>query len=302
MCSWHNWEKHSNQHAGLLGKEDDEAKRVFKVCQGIQLDKEDENPGTDVGYVVDRVGAPGDIALAQLHNGIGFENLFMEIVRKDGEPVKAKTLLHSSHVQMRDKFSIDGFTTGLQQLTCLGRRFQITRQPGARHRHLKMPQGGGEVNFPQDNIAYISAKQGLCSIEQPVQTTKPHIRPSVCGSVLVRTMEASKANDNIEAALGKGECAGMMHFCDLTSKTLLEQGYLVYCDTFDPLIEDGWTVASALEKEMQSSTEVARLDVEETVQPDAEVAYPETGSSPRLKEHTPPSPEGEAPAKRMRTE
>jgi hypothetical protein len=98
------------------------------VLQGVHLDKEEVKSGSDVGYRVERVGEPGDIALAQLHDGVVFDNTFMDIVRKDGEPVTTKTLMPSKSVNMRDTFQIDRFPTDMQLLTSLGRRYQITKQ------------------------------------------------------------------------------------------------------------------------------------------------------------------------------
>jgi len=227
-CPWHCWEDHDKQYPGLLGKDDDEAKRVFIVVQGEK--------GTKVGYVKERVGKT-DIALAKLDDGIVFQNTFMDV------NATAKRFLHSERVGLWDVFYVDGFSTGKQRLMSLGRRFQVARKRGQPHYHLAAPDGDDEAFLPPDDIAYISAKHGVCATGQPILTTKPYIRDSARGAVLLRCRDGLKPRDTEATVMARGEICGMFHFADLTARNAAGAGeYVIYADAFDPLIEDGWTI------------------------------------------------------------
>lgn len=260
VCSWHNWLDHDKEYPGLLGKDTDEARRVFRLCQGRDpLD--DDKAGSEVGFVMDRIGIPGDIALARLHDPTKFENSFMEIVHKSGQPVTAKSLIPSHNINHLDTFQIDGYPTGLQHVTSLGRRYEIARGPESRHRPFQVPEKADPSLYPQPEVAYISVKQGLCSVEQPTQTSKPYIRNSACGSVLVRDMDRSKIKqkETKDEVLGRGECCGVVHFTDLKAKSSFAGELMMYCESFDPLIADGWTVDTGAETVGDPSTIASAL-------------------------------------------
>ncbi|KAK3363833.1 hypothetical protein B0T25DRAFT_528550 [Lasiosphaeria hispida] len=222
-CSWHCWEDHDAAYPGLFGQDTDEAKRVFRIIQG--------EAGTEVGRVVTRVGCT-DIALASLHGGIRFENRFLNI------PTLAKCLVHSSAIQLNDSFVIDGHTTGAQTLRSLGARWQLEKH----NKSEVIPPNDNYSLLPDPNVIYIAAKQGVCGTSDPVLTTRPFIRSSACGSVLVRCRKG-QGNLTRKEVLECGEVCGMFHYADLTPKNrTAASDYLIYVDAFDPLIEDGWSV------------------------------------------------------------
>ena len=43
--------------------------------------------------------------------------------------------------------------------------------------------------------------------------------------------------------LKRGEACGMLHYADLQGRYIQERNFMMYAETFDALIEEGWTVA-----------------------------------------------------------
>jgi hypothetical protein len=201
-CSWHYWEEHDGKYPNLLGQENEEAQRVFRVMQG--------EGGTDVGQIVERVGKT-DIALAKLHDSVTFENTFMDI------NAVAKRFVHSKEVEYFDEFLIDSFSTGKQKLTSLGRRWQIARKAGQPHPDLVAP-GGDESMLPSDEVAYVSAVQGVCGTSDPTLLSKPYIRDSTCGAILLRCRMGMARERPEKEVLARGEICGMLHYPDLTAR------------------------------------------------------------------------------------
>lgn len=98
---------------------------------------------------------------------------------------RPEPFVHSREIEYYDEFLIDGFTTGKQKLKSLRWRFQVARQPSQVHPHLVTP-GGDDSMLPPDEVAYISAVQGVCGSGDPTLSSKPYIRDSTCGAALVR--------------------------------------------------------------------------------------------------------------------
>ncbi|KAK3343397.1 hypothetical protein B0T25DRAFT_554239 [Lasiosphaeria hispida] len=227
--AWHAWAPIYEKNKDLLGKDTDEAKRTFRVIQGT-------NPGTNVGYVKERVGNTG-IALIQLHDGVIFENTFL------GGNFSARRFVHSQHVKHGDKFMIDGFTTGQQDFSSNGARYPVSR-PG----DLIVPQGEGKGKGdlslqPEPNVAYITGRQGVSATQMPTLRRGPFIRDSVCGAVWLRIKKQQAKELDQQAVMELGEVFAMCHYADLTSKYTTAHGvYMMYADTFDPLIKENWTI------------------------------------------------------------
>ena len=131
-CSCHSWEDHDQKYPGRFGQDDDEARNTFEVVQG--------DPGTPVGFAECRMGNT-DIALAKLHDGVVFENSFMEMA------FPAKTLVPSKEQLIGDSYLIDSFTTGKQRLLGCGARIIIGRRPGRPHYDLSC-RPGTEAKLP----------------------------------------------------------------------------------------------------------------------------------------------------------
>lgn len=246
-CSFHNWEPLVQEAKDLFGKDTEEAKREFRAIQGrpknTRPDSEDDwgdGPGTEIGYVCQKVGNT-DIALMRLHDGIRFENKFMEI---DAAP---KKLLHSNDAAINDEYVFDSFVTGKQTVRGLGKRYIKRVGKEGSFRQYEGPdktKTNDPTTEPQLGETYITFSQGIYATTAEV-TKKPHIRDSVCGSVLLRTktfrMDDSRKRKKVDVT-GEGGVSGMLHFADLQHKNSEAAYFLCYADVFDPLIDDGWTV------------------------------------------------------------
>lgn len=230
-CAWHAWAHIYDKHKDLFGQDTAEAKRVFRVIQGT-------TPGKNVGYVRERIGKT-DIALIKLHDGIIFENVFF------GGNVSAKCFVHSKHVKDGDVFLIDGFTTGQQEVTTDGARWPVSR-PG----QLVVPESEGTdeerlMLLPEPHVKYLTGRQGVSATQLPTLRSKPFVRDSVCGAVWLRTELGGKKGrrDRSKSVVEKGEVFAMCHYADLTSVYSTATGvYLMFADTFDPLIAENWTI------------------------------------------------------------
>ncbi|KAH7267557.1 uncharacterized protein BKA55DRAFT_684827 [Fusarium redolens] len=226
-CSFHCWQKHYEKYPEQFGNSDATATSTFEVLQG-------SNPGTTVGFVRERVGE-SDIALAQLHDGVVFENKFMEI---EAAP---KKFLKSADHNVGDLFLFDSFAVGTQTVSCLGRRFTTGWKEDKPHPDLVAPEG------PADGVKYIAFEQGAFVTNAPEITKKPQIRDSVCGSVLLRCRNKSlghKRRQTRQQTAEDGEVGSMLHLADLQFRNSDDQidRFILYADSFDPLIEAGWTI------------------------------------------------------------
>jgi hypothetical protein len=238
-CSFHNWQNHYEKYPDKFGQTDPTSQRIFQVTQGT--------PGTAVGFVRERMGNR-DIALAQLDEGVVFENSFMEM------EYAAKTFIHINDQMVKDEYIIDSFTTGKQRLRGAGRRFQIQRKTGQPHYHLTVAKDY-EHALPPDEVAYIELEQGACVTNEQMMQSKPYIREGACGAALLRCRD-NTSRDAPKTVMGRGEICGMMHFADRQARNAAEaDNYIIYADDFDPLIEDGWKIIM-LPEDAQSSDDL----------------------------------------------
>lgn len=237
-CSFHNWADHFDKYGDTFGQDTDDARQHFKAVQG--------NPGTVVGFVREKVGRT-DIALAQLNDGVIFENQLMEM------DYAAKVFVHSDDQRIGDEYMIDSFATGKQRLIGLGRRFEIGRRSGAGS--LTVPQGHEHL-LPTKKVAYVATRQGAYATNHPTILREPIIRDSVCGSILLRCYERGIERTEENKVMKKGEVCAMMHFADLQPKCAERaEQYLCYADAFDPLIEGGWKVVQVEDEDGPSGSE-----------------------------------------------
>ena len=248
-CSFHNWEKQNKAHPGTFGHSTTESQRLFEVTQG--------NPGTRVGFVRERIGET-DIALAQLDEGVVFENSFMEM------DYSAKSFVRSTDQSYTDEYMIDSFTTGKQKVRGNGRRYQIQRRPGEPHYHLRAIEGKEDL-LPPDKVAYIELEQGACVTNDPIMHRKPYIREGVCGAVLLRCKDGKRREMRQAEVMACGDVCGMMHFADLQAiRTSQADNYICYADAFDPLIDDGWKIVKVPEEEKEKEEAESGGDLEES--------------------------------------
>lgn len=142
---------------------DDDAQKTFDLVQG--------DPGISVGFIRERHRS-NDVALAQLHDDVVFENRFTKM---DATP---KRFLASHEQKKDDLYVMDTFLTGKQYLVGSGRRFSIAR--GYRLRFCP-PNSNGD-SLPQANSAYISLKQGAFTTSSPGIFRKLHDRVAALSS------------------------------------------------------------------------------------------------------------------------
>ncbi len=198
------------------------------------------NPGTDVGFVRERIGDT-NIALAQLHENVTFDNNFMET---DCTP---KRFLRSEEQHLGDQYVIDSFATGKQRLFVYGERLAIGRR-GREPRHNIWTPQGMEHLAPLPIVAYIKLEQKVCTTNTPIMNSKPYIRDGACGAVLLRVRRGKLDKASMKEAekdvTARGEIGGMMHFADLQEANTsgAAEAYFIYADAFDPLMDQGWTI------------------------------------------------------------
>ncbi|KAL9020027.1 MAG: hypothetical protein Q9185_002715 [Variospora sp. 1 TL-2023] len=212
--AFHCWDHEYETNAQSFGNPD-----AFKAVQG------DADTGTEIGYVKERFQS-SDIGLVKLHDGITFQNQFMEF------QTNAKALISSESIEMADEFLIDSYVTGRQTLKCLGIRI---RKDSSREKDFIV--GKGQEHLLPPSGKYINLIQGIYATSEPVIKSPPKIREGVCGSALVRSRKRWGGD-----VLSEGAIAGFMQFSDLRPKTLDNSQLLCVCEVLDDFIADGWEV------------------------------------------------------------
>ncbi|EON98243.1 hypothetical protein UCRPA7_6215 [Phaeoacremonium minimum UCRPA7] len=244
-CSWHNWEGLVDSEQ--VGQTDAKTKEILQVRQGVL----NGLPGTKVGFVRERIKNT-DIALAQLDDGIKFENSFLDMKSN----VSPKVFVSSEDQENGDRYLAESFVTGQQILYGYGGRCELTKI----RRKVAHPELAGHKGLPHDDVAYVKCRQGAFATDVPIMDRKPFIRDSICGSVLLRYRDSMKNSKNSKSSkkdtpaevLKRGEACGMMHFADLYHKyhDKTTADYLIFADAFDPLIKEGWTIVQLEEAEV----------------------------------------------------
>ena len=103
------------------------------------------------------------ISLLKLLEGSSYTNgQFFEI------PTRVRRLGHSSDLRHGSRFEFDSFTTGRQNVLCLGSRFGRRSTPS--------PEGGD---------IYMIIEQRIFSTDAPAIASQPQIRDGTCGLPLV---------------------------------------------------------------------------------------------------------------------
>lgn len=230
-ASWHVWEELAQKKGVALGDSSDAAHRVFTVYQGDTL--------TPVGEVVSRVGNT-DIALIQLASGVKFRN---QLIRSD---LVARCLAHHGNLKYKEAVVIDGYTTGQHELINLGLRcFKSTGRESVSS--IIRSSDEPRADLPAAGVWYVTASQGIYAtdvVEMPDEK-QPHIRARACGAVLIRSRQQNDVTgmlETAEATLLRGEVFGMVHHADIVHRKSNIEGVMMYCDSFSPLIAEGWTV------------------------------------------------------------
>jgi hypothetical protein len=264
--SIHCWDKELDEIPERMGDPN-----VFTIKQGKCL----------VGHVSSRFGNT-DIGLATLNPGIEFRNNFLDL------PGAPKTLLHSDDLRLKDVFMIDRFSTGRQStFQCQGKRVikeehkKKRQDPQPKGDPKNLPDVGTYNVLVQGAFATGDAlvhgmpivRDGCCGsavvrlvkppskendtssaqVTPSKQATPSHSTPGAGGSTSVRNpsppglLKASKKEMGFQHA---GEVGGFMHWSDLQNRTYLGliPKLLCFAEVVDPLIADGWSVATIAEK------------------------------------------------------
>ncbi len=143
---------------------------------------------------------------------------------------------------------MDSFVRGKQKLFGLGERKVIGRKDGEGLSWVGM--GKGIKHVDPWRVAYIQLDQKVCMTNAPIMDTEAYIRNRVCGAVLLRVQDGTK--DTQKEVAARGEIGSMVHFADLQQlKASQAESYLVFADTFDVLMDQGWTIAQSLPAEQE---------------------------------------------------
>ena len=168
-----------------------------------------------IGPVVDKIGE--DIGLVDVT--VPVSNTFLS------SNATAKTLVDSTNVHWGDMMSIDTCYTGTQLLFSHG-----IRTGKKRHR------GPG----PDGDTVYIIVEQGIFATNAPYIPRPPQIRLGMCGTPLLRVGNALDDSSSID----DGEICGFFLWTDI--KGCNGSMLYAYCQPTDPLLENGWSIATDL--------------------------------------------------------
>ncbi|KAK5663842.1 hypothetical protein OQA88_45 [Cercophora sp. LCS_1] len=178
-----------------------------------------------MGKVAERVPET-DIGLIRLHKAAKFANTLM------GVGVAVKSLVGGRDVAIYDKLMMESYDGGKIPLLSLGFRAKVkrvARQDGS-------------------SVAYISAIQGVSARSDTAPRRKwfdgstPDSR--TCGSVLVRHQK--RQGNSWVNVLSEGEVCGLLNDAGVHPRDgcVNAEDLLVFFDTMDTLIEDGWRVVT----------------------------------------------------------
>ncbi|KAK3998299.1 hypothetical protein QBC44DRAFT_314169, partial [Cladorrhinum sp. PSN332] len=164
-----------------------------------------------------------------------FRNVPLFCDRRPGTSLKndtmAKRFLKPDEVRLYDRLIIDDSATGSKQyLTSLGRRVKI-----ARRRDDSDDDKSGTAT-------YITGVQSIYATDCPtIGARTPRINLGDCEGVLLRQNRVGKAEEveKEETIFKQGEISGMMHFGNTSNDPGAARQFLVYVDSFDPLMEEG---------------------------------------------------------------
>jgi len=269
--SIHCWQKELDEIPQKMGDPN-----VFTIKQGKSL----------VGYVSSRF-ANSDIGLATLNPGIEFRNNFLDL------PGAPKTLLHSDDLRLKDIFMIDSFSTGRQSsFQCQGKRVikeedkKKRQDPQLKRDPKNLPNVGTYNVLVQGAFATGDAlvhgmpivRDGCCGsalvrlvkpeskkkdtssaqVTPSKQAAPSHNAPDAEGSMSIRNPSSPRPLKASKKEMGfqhTGEVGGFMHWSDIQSRTHLGliPKLLCYAEVMDPLIADGWRVATTAGKREQDA-------------------------------------------------
>ncbi|KAJ6256136.1 hypothetical protein Dda_8971 [Drechslerella dactyloides] len=226
-CSYNNWESQDKTHPGALERNDAETREIFQVVQGT---KEDGGPGTRVGWVEKRFG-DSDVIIAQLDEGITFENKILSGL--DTEP---KVLLRSDELCETDEFLTESYAGGRERLRLAGVLARLTKRSQRSQAHPITSRGGSIQNT---NETHIRCRQQIY-MRSGYEILRPRRPDGSPGSVLVRC--ATQVDDEITDVLERGQICAMVHSKNIRQRCATARDLLVFAESFDPLIDDGWEV------------------------------------------------------------
>ena len=168
-----------------------------------------------IGVMIEKIGE--DIGLVDVT--VPANNTFLS------SNVTAKILVDSTNVHWGDIMCVDNCYTGTQLLFSHGARTGKKRCAGP---------------GPNGDTVYVQLEQGIFATNAPYISRPPQIRLGMCGTPLLRVENA--LDDS--ASADKGEICGFFLSTDV-------KGYngsmlYAYCQPTDPLLEEGWSIATDL--------------------------------------------------------
>jgi hypothetical protein len=181
-------------------------------------DKAVYHAGRRVGLLEAGVGE--DIGMVTIESP--FSNDFLDL------RCTAQKLYHSSLLTFGLFVVIDSAFTGRQRMFFAGIR--------AGQKRPKTEPGSAYVG-PSQNYRYLQLEQGIYAVRSDVINGEPKIREGTCGTPVV--VQGKSKQD--ESSLSNGLVCGFMLWNDVTGYSNDGRLYC-YCQTVDPLIEDGWEV------------------------------------------------------------
>jgi hypothetical protein len=230
-CSFHAWQSQNSAHPGAFGLDCAASRDIFQVVQGMT---DGDQPGTRVGWVCKSFG-DSNVALAQLDNGINFENQFFDVL--DTNP---KVFLRLRDIKIGDDFLVESYASGRQRLRCAGVWNGIeSAKPGPKSLRQRERQPGqfvskGGLPVPHETERYVMCEQTVFLTNKGEEVVKPCIPSGSYGSVLVR------CKSETQDVLDKGEVGGILHWSNIQVRG--SSLHFLFADSFDPLIADGWEV------------------------------------------------------------
>ncbi|KAF3905139.1 hypothetical protein ABW21_db0206691 [Orbilia brochopaga] len=168
-----------------------------------------------------------DVALAQLDEGIIFENQFFSDLK-----TTPKVLLQSDQCTWKAEFLVESFAKGCEKLLAGG---EYVTSKTRSQRAQAQPIISRGMPIPDLILDYVTCRQKIF-ISHGQEILRPRLPDSNYGSVLVRF------KSNTEIVLDRGEICAMTHWKNIQSRFATARELLIFVDAFDSLIEDGWEV------------------------------------------------------------
>jgi hypothetical protein len=234
------WSSKAEENGNMKHENNKEAKEIrFYFTSGVKVSCQDEVRVTVASHGWDDVNDKSiyyggqmvgtwercigeDIGLAKTDHE--FSNEFFDV------GVTAMKLLHSSLLTFEPFVVIDSAYTGRLRMFYSGLRAG-PKSP------IMSPNAKQPYYDPPSNYRYLQIEQGIYALRPEVINGEPKIREGVCGTPIL--VQGKPKQD--ESFFSDGLVCGFMLWNDV--RGYANDGRLYsYCQTVDPLIDDGWEI------------------------------------------------------------